>query len=249
MILGPDGKRLSKRHGATDVEEFRALGYAPEAVVNYLALLGWSYDDRTEIMSVAELVERFSLERVQPSPAVFDHQKLAWMNGVHLRGLAPDAYATRLRAHLAESGSPLAARDGLDGAVPLVQEKIGALGEFEAFAGFLFRPAVYEEAAWERLAATPRAAEILGGAVTRLEALERFDAEEVEAALRGLLEELGLKPRTALTPVRVALSGRTVAPGLFESAALLGREETLGRLRAAHARLQQQPVPATPTGH
>ena len=237
MILGPDRKRFSKRHGAVSVEEFRASGYVPEAVVNYLALLGWSYDETTEIMSVAELVERFTLERVHPSPAVFDHQKLLWMNGVHLRGLSLDAYERRLREALAEAHSPLAERPGLAAAVPLVQEKIATLGEFESFAGFLFTPAVYEEAAWEKLVATPRAAEILDGAVTRLEGLDGFAVEDVEAALRSLLDDLGLKPRTAFTPIRVAVAGRTIAPGLFESVSLLGREETLGRLRAARARL------------
>jgi glutamyl-tRNA synthetase len=240
MILGPDKKRLSKRHGAASVEEFREAGYLPEAVVNYLALLGWSYDETTELMTRDELVERFTIERVNPAPAVFDHQKLQWMNGVYLRGLDPGEYGDRLRAYLQERGSPLAECQGLEAAAPLVQEKIGALGEFEDFAGFLFRPVVYEPEAWKRLAAIPEAAALLGAAAEALEAIDgAFGNEPVEAALRGVVERLGLKPRVAFTPLRVAITGRTVSPGLFESIALLGREESLSRIRAARAHLER----------
>ena len=143
-----------------------------------------------------------------------------------------------MRGFLAERGSPLAGADGLEAAAPLVQEKIAALGEFEDFAGFLFHPVVYEAQAWEKLAGSAQAAEVLDGAAAALEALpEPFSAEGVDGALRGVVERLGLKPRVAFTPLRVAITGRTISPGLFESIALLGREETLGRLRAARARL------------
>ena len=237
MILGADKKRLSKRHGAASVEEFRDAGYLPEAVVNYLALVGWSFDDSTEIMSIAELVERFTIDRVSTSPGVFDHQKLAWMNGVHLRTLDPGLYAARLRAFLRDRGSPIADRPEIDAVVPLVQEKIATLGEFEEFAGFLFHPVVYDEDAWQKVAALREAAAILDGVRTALEAAPAFETADVEAALRGMSERLGLKPRVAFLPPRVAISGRTISPGLFESIALLGREESLGRLRAARARL------------
>ena len=238
MILGPDKKRLSKRHGAASVEEFRDAGYLPEAVLNYLALLGWSFDDSTELMTRDELVERFTIERVNASPAVFDHQKLAWMNGVYLRDLDAAEYGRRLRSYLAERHSPLAGVEGLEDAVPLVQEKIGALGEFEDFAGFLFRPVVYEPEAWQRLAGVAEAAAVLDGAAAALEAIDGdLTAEAVDAALRGVVEGLGLKPRTAFTPLRVAITGRTVSPGLFESIAVLGREESLQRIRAAAAHL------------
>ena len=240
MILGADKKRLSKRHGAASVEEFRDAGYLPEAVLNYLALLGWSFDDSTELMTRDELVERFTIERVNPSPAVFDHQKLAWMNGVYLRDLDPADYGRRLRAYLAERHSPLAEVEGLEDAVPLVQEKIGALGEFEDFAGFLFRPVVYEPEAWQRLAAVAEARAVLDGAAAALEAIDGdLTTEAVDAALRGVVEGLGLKPRTAFTPLRVAITGRTVSPGLFESIALLGREESLERIRGAAAHLER----------
>src|SRR6266516_6965738 len=139
LLNGPDGRKLSKRHGAVTVEDFRADGYIPEAFVNFLALLGWSYDDHTEIMSREELVERFTLERVGTSPATFDYKKLEWLNGVYLRALPPDEYADRLVAYLREQGydwdEQLVRR-----AAPLVQEKIATLGEFPAFAAFLFGP-------------------------------------------------------------------------------------------------------------
>jgi glutamyl-tRNA synthetase len=237
QILGADKKRLSKRHGAASVEEFRAAGYLPEAVVNYLALVGWSFDDSTEIMSVDELVERFTIDRVSTSPGVFDHQKLAWMNGVHLRALEPADYAARLRTFLHDRGSPIADRVEIDAVVPLVQEKIASLGEFEEFAGSLFHPVVYDEDAWRKVVALPEAAAILDGCVTALETAPSFEPPDVEAALRAVAEELGLKPRVAFLPPRVAISGRTISPGLFESISLLGREESLGRLRAARARL------------
>ena len=214
-ILGPDGKKLSKRHGATSVEEFRAQGYIPEALVNFLALLGWSYDDRTEIMSVDEIVERFTLERVGSSPAVFDFKKLEWMNGVYLRALAPDEYADRLLHYLREQGYDWE-EELIRRSAPLVQEKIATLGEFPEFAGFFF-------ARSSETQALPDVAEAL-------EPVEPFSAEEIEVALRRFADERGLKPREAFQPIRLAVTGSNVAPGLFESLELLGKEETLARI-------------------
>jgi len=226
MVHGPDGRKLSKRHGAVGVDEFRAAGYLPDALVNYLALLGWSYDDRTTIMSRDELVERFTLERIGASPATFDYQKLEWLNGEYLRALTPEAYADALVTYLREQGfegDELLVR----AAAPLVQDKIKTLGEFPQFAGFLFR----------RVEPDP---ELLGGAGQILEAsedvlagLEPFTAERIETALRDLAERLELKPREAFQPIRVAVTGAKVSPGLFESIELLGRDETLERLSAA----------------
>jgi glutamyl-tRNA synthetase len=218
-ILGPDGKKLSKRHGATTAEEFRAQGYIPEALVNYLALLGWSYDDRTELMSVDEIVERFTLERVGASPAVFDYDKLRHFNGVYLRALPPDEYADRLLAYLREQGYDW--DEGLiRKAAPLVQEKIATLGEFPAFAGFLFA----------RPEAQAGDGTVLAAAAETLAQVEPFDAEGIEAALRSLAERLGLKPREAFQPIRLAVTGSNVSPGLFESLELLGKDETLVRI-------------------
>ncbi|HEY6836560.1 MAG TPA: glutamate--tRNA ligase [Gaiellaceae bacterium] len=216
-ILGADGKKLSKRHGATSVEEFRAQGYIPEALVNFLALLGWSYDDKTTVMSRDELVERFTLERVGASPAVFDFAKLEWLNGVHLRALPPDEYADRLVAYLREQGYEWD-EELIRRAAPLVQEKIATLGEFPQFAGFLFaRPAQAEPVDM------PEVAEAL-------EPVEPFTSERIEAALRGFAEQHGLKPREAFQPIRLAVTGSKISPGLFESLELLGKEETLARV-------------------
>jgi glutamyl-tRNA synthetase len=222
LLNGPDGRKLSKRHGAITVEDFRARGYLPAALVNYLALLGWSYDDRTEIMTPEELVERFTLDRVGASAATFDYQKLEWLNGAYLRALAPEEYADALVSYLREQGyewdEELVRR-----AAPLVQEKIAALGEFPAFAGFLFARVEPDPALLGDGAVLPAAAEALAR-------VEPFEAEEIESALRGLAERLGLKPREAFQPIRLALTGSAVSPGLFESLELLGKEESLARI-------------------
>jgi len=219
-ILGPDGKKLSKRHGATSVEEFRAQGYIPEALVNFLALLGWSYDDKTTVMSREELVERFTLERVGASPSVFDFQKLDWLNGVYLRALPPEEYADRLLSYLREQGYEW--DDELVRKVaPLVQDKIATLGEFPAFAGFFFAR-VEPDAEVD--------GQVLPAAAETLAQVEPFEAGAIEAALRALAEQLGLKPRDAFQPIRLAVTGSKVSPGLFESLEVLGRDESLARL-------------------
>jgi len=225
-ILGPDGKKLSKRHGATSVEEFRAQGYIPEALVNFLALLGWSYDDKTTVMSRDEIVERFTLERVGASPAVFDFQKLEWLNGVYLRELSPDEYADRLVTYLREQGLDWD-EDLTRRSAPIVQEKIARLGEYPDFAGFLFREVEPDPALLD--------GRVLEEAERALAETEPFTAEALESQLRELAERLELKPREAFQPIRVAVTGSKVSPGLFESIELLGRERTLERLRRARA--------------
>ena len=239
MILGPDKKKLSKRHGAVSVEEFRDRGYLPETMRNYLALLGWSFDDHTTVMTTDELIERFTLDRITKSPAVFDFQKLEWLNGEHLRALAPDRYAADLLEHLRHSGSPLADEpERVAEAAPMVQDKLRELGGFEDFAGFLFRPLRMDPDAWAKVEADPDARRSLDAAEQRLRELDRWDAEAIEAALRAACEDTELKPRVLFTPVRVAISGRTVAPGLFESLAALGREESLARIETARRNLE-----------
>jgi glutamyl-tRNA synthetase len=219
-ILGPDSKKLSKRHGATSVEEFRAQGYLPEALVNFLALLGWSYDDKTTVMSREELVERFTLERVGASPSVFDFKKLEWLNGVYLRALPPGEYAQRLVAYLREQGYEW--DEALIRKVaPLVQEKIATLGEFPVFAGFFFAR-VEPDGELD--------GQVLPAAAETLAQVEPFVAGAIEEALRELAEQLGLKPREAFQPIRLAVTGSKVSPGLFESLEVLGRDESLARL-------------------
>jgi glutamyl-tRNA synthetase len=222
-VNGADGKKLSKRHGAVGVDEFQNAGYVPEALLNFLSLLGWAPDGETTIMSRDELVERFSLDRVSSSPAQFDYAKLDWMNGVYLRALEPDAFAHRLILWLGEHGYDWDA-ELVRKAAPLVQEKISTLGEFPAFAGFLFSDVD---------ASVDGDAEVVLAARDALAQLEPFTAETIESALRAVLERLGLKPRQGFQPIRVAVTGSTVSPGLFESIELLGRETTLARLSAA----------------
>jgi glutamyl-tRNA synthetase len=225
-IFGPDGKKLSKRHGAVSVEEFRRDGYYAPALFNYLALLGWSYDDRTEIFSRDELVRLFTLERVGASPATFDYQKLTHLNGVYLRTLPSDAYADELVAYLREQDCDWA-EALVRRAAPLVQEKIATFGEFMDFARFLFEPVEPDRALLDG------SAPLLEKAREVLERLEPFEAGRIEAALRELAERSGLKPREAFQPIRVAVTGSNISPGLFESIELLGRDETLARLEAA----------------
>jgi glutamyl-tRNA synthetase len=225
-VLGADGKSLSKRHGSVTVDEFRHAGYYAPALMNFLALLGWSYDDRTTIMSPDELVERFSLERVVPSPATFDYEKLDWMNGMYLRALSPADYAEELVGFLRDEGHDWD-EDLVRRAAPLVQEKIERLGQFPDFAGFLFREIEPDSAL---LAGR---SEIVEAAREELERVEPFEAPQIEAALRGLAERLELSPRKAFEPIRIAVTGSKVSPGLFESLELLGKEKTLERLNAA----------------
>ena len=225
-IFGPDGKKLSKRHGSVSVEDFRADGYLPDALVNFLALLGWSYDDKTTIMSREELVERFTLDRVGSSPATFDYGKLDWMNGVYLRALDPDGYASALLTWLREQGYDWD-EQLVRATVPLVQEKIAKFSEYPAFAGFFFGEVEADRALLDG------SAPVLEEAERALADVEPFAAEPIEQALRGLAERMELKPRDAFQPIRVAVTGSRVSPGLFESIELLGRERTLERLSRA----------------
>ncbi len=223
-VNGADGAKLSKRHGAVSVDDFRREGYLPEALMNFLALLGWAPDGETTIMSRDELVERFSLERVGASPATFDYAKLDWMNGVYLRALTADEFASRLVAYLHEQALDWP-EERVRAAAVIVQEKIGKLSEFAGFAGFLFHdvepdPALLDE-------------NILDAAAPALEGVEPWIAAEIETALKSLCDELGEKPRTVYLPIRVAVTGSRVSPGLYESLELLGKDESLARIRAA----------------
>jgi len=221
-VFGADGRKLSKRHGAVSVDEFRDAGYVPEALMNFLALLGWAPDGETTIMSRDELVERFSLERVGSSPPTFDYAKLDWMNGVYLRDLQPGDYADRLVAFLEEQGLDWP-DERVRAAAPLVQEKIARLGEFPGFAGFLFHEVEPDPELLD--------ARILVASEGALGAVEPWEAGALESALKGLCEELGEKPRTVYLPIRVAVTGSRVSPGLYESLELLGRDVSLERIR------------------
>ena len=221
-ILGDDGRKLSKRRQAVALDDFREQGYYAPALMNFLALLGWSYDDHTTVMARHELVERFSLERVGPSPATLDTQKLDWLNGVYLRNLQPDEYALQLCHWLDERGIDWP-RDLVHATAPLVQEKIERFDQYPDYVRFFFEPVSPD-------GADPAVCE---AARAKLAGVEPWAAASIETALRALADELGEKPRVAFQPIRLAVTGSKVSPGLFESLELLGREETLGRLAAA----------------
>ena len=227
LLHGTDGKKLSKRHGAASVQEVRDQGYLPEAVRNYIALLGWGYDESTTFMTTGELVERFTLERVSKNPAVFDEQKLRWMNGHYMRELPPEDLHHRLEEFYSRS-IPVEI-------VAISREKMQTLADFWPLAGALVDPPTeFDDKAWSQWGTSPH----LPAVRSALADANGWDPEEVEAILRRLVDERGVKPKEVYQPIRVALTGKTVSPGIFESVAALGREETLARLDKALARAE-----------
>jgi glutamyl-tRNA synthetase len=237
LLHGTDDKPLSKRHGAASVQELRDAGYLREAVRNYLALLGWGYDDSTTFFSTEELVEKFSLARVSRSPAVFDEQKLRWMNGQYMRELAPAELAERVREWMHLEGLPGADDPRFEPAVAAAQEKAQTLAELYDLIRFVFRPLEIDERAWEKVMAKDGARDKLERARAALSEAEPFDEQHVEEALRAVAEELEAKPGALFQPIRVAVTGRTVSVGIFETLVLLGKDESLGRIDAALDRL------------
>jgi glutamyl-tRNA synthetase len=224
LLHGPDGKKLSKRHGAASVQELRDQGYLPAAIRNYLALLGWGFDDSSTFFTTEELIESFTLERVSKSPAVFDEKKLRWMNGRYLREMDP--------AELTKLLEERTGRTGLAEAVRISQEKMQTLADFEPLSGWLFEDKPTDEKAWAKVM-RDGAAENLARAREALAGVDPFDEQHVEQALTALVEQLDLKPGKLYQPIRVAITGTTVSPGIFESVALLGREVTLARIDRA----------------
>ena len=232
LILAPTGKgKLSKRHGGVEVREFRRQGYLPEAMVNYLARVGWSYDDKTEIFSREELIRYFDLAGINNSPARFSYERLEWMNAYYIRELDPDDLAGRLVPFLVGAGFDVTAAE-VRPLVPLVQERLKTLTDVVEWTDFFFQQElVYDLAqlvgkkmnAAESLAALQRVREALAG-------LADFEAESIDTSLRALAEELGLKVGSMLGIVRIAVTGKAVAPPLFETLAILGREKSLARV-------------------
>ncbi len=194
LLHGTDGKPLSKRHGAASVQDLRDAGYLQEAVRNYLALLGWGYDAETTFFTTEELIEKFSLERVSRSPAVFDEQKLSWMNGHYIRELDPDELARRTAEYMEREGIPGAAHPQLPQAVAAVQDKVSTLAEIPRLVGFAFGPVEIDQAAWDKVMGKDGASEALAAAREALATVEPFDEQHVEQALRAVAERLGVKP-------------------------------------------------------
>jgi glutamyl-tRNA synthetase len=232
LLHGPDGKKLSKRHGAASVQELREAGYLPAAVRNYLALLGWGTDDDTTVMSTEELVERFRIEDVGKAAAIFDEKKLRWLNGRFMRELSLDDYTVAVARHLGREPD-----ERLREACAIAQEKAQTLAEVWSLIRFLFEPPVDDEKAWKKVM-KDGAEDALVASRAALEGLGDFGAGAVEAALEPLPERLGAKPGKVYQPIRVAITGTSVSPGIFESLAVLGRDQSLARIDAALARLR-----------
>lgn len=236
LLVSPDGKPLSKRWGDVAVRAYRDQGFLPEAMVNYLALLGWSYDDRTNIFSVDELIERFSLERVGKNPAAFDVPKLEWLNLHYIKSLEDTELANRLVPYCEAAG--LDARSGragelLTAVAPLIKERLKRLDEAPEMVRFLLEEDVsFDDKATQTIADQT---DYLSQVVEVLEGIENWTAAALEEALRSLAEREGLKPKRAFQPIRAAVTGTLVSPPLFESLEILGREQTLVRVRAAAA--------------
>jgi glutamyl-tRNA synthetase len=224
LLHGPDGKKLSKRHGAASVQELRDAGYLPAAVRNYLALLGWGDADDETLIPTAELVKRFDIARVSRNPAQFDEVKLRWMNGRYLRELSTDELTAQLER--------FTGRTGLRGAVEISREKVQTLADFWPLAGFIFDGPADDPAAREKwLGEAGRA--VLADVRAALAQADPYELAAIEAALRGVVEARGAKPKDVFQPVRVALAGVPVSPGIFETLAVLGRDESLARIDRA----------------
>ena len=231
LLHGPDGRKLSKRHGAASVQELRASGYLPAAVRNYLALLGWGTEDDTTLMSTEELVRRFEVVDVGRSAAIFDEKKLRWLNGRFMRELPLDEYAAVVARHLDREPD-----ERLRAACAIAQEKAQTLEEVWPLIRFLFEPPVDDPKAWSKVMKEGSGA-MLEAAAAALGEVDPFESAAIEASLAPLLERFDVKPGKLYQPIRVAITGSSVSPGIFESLAGLGRTETLKRLKTAVERL------------
>ncbi|HKJ36762.1 MAG TPA: glutamate--tRNA ligase [Solirubrobacterales bacterium] len=245
LLHGPDGKKLSKRHGAASVQELRESGYLPDAVRNYLALLGWGTQDDTTLIPTGELVERFEISRVGRASAVFDEQKLRWINGRYMREQPLDSYERELTAHLDRTDGPAA--DAFAGATPeqralaceIVQEKAQTVTEVWPLISFLFTEPERDEKAWKKVM-KPRVLEPLRLGLSALADLGRWEADAIESALRELMEAESIGAGKILQPIRVAITGTSISPGIFESLHALGRDRSLSRLQSAVQDLEKQ---------
>ena len=250
MILGPDGTRLSKRHGATSVTTFRDEGFLAEAMVNFLALLGWAYDGEREIFTLEELTRVFSLERVSKNPAIFNYEKLEWMNGEYFRALPLARRTDLVVEHVQATGgvpeSALRDRAFLERAVEAVGDRMKRPQHFLDYSAYLFADRIEPEPGpWAELQAKQGAAGRLRKLATSLEGVDPFEHDPVEKATREVASSEGVKAGEVIMPARIALTGKKVTPGIFDVMLLLGRERTVRRLREAADRLEAaSPTPA-----
>jgi glutamyl-tRNA synthetase len=234
-VLGPDGKKLSKRHGATKVDEFRAQGYLPAAMLNYLALIGWASGTEEEIFSLDELIQRWRIDHVHRAGAKWDRARLDWFNGVYIRKLTPEQLASELEPFLPAEWDRAVVRK----AIPLIQERMRTLVEGRDMIAFHFRDDVpVERSVLVGKKHEPEEIErALSKSAVVLRYLDPFTSSGIEQGLRGIADELNWKVKETTEPVRVAVTGKTEGPPLWESLELLGKEKTLARIERAEALL------------
>ncbi len=239
LLFGPDGKKLSKRHGDTSMDAYMKAGYLPEAMFNYMSLLGWSYDPEVTIYTPEQAIEKFDLADVSKNPGIFDVKKLEWMSGEYMRELATDDFTARSLAIIeAERSLSDEERRQYIALAPLIQERVKVLPEVLEMSDWLFRDeVVFDEKSWDKVM-KPEAAAVIDDALVRLEGLADWTTESIEAAMRQMLDDLELNPRKGFQPLRVAATGSMISPPLFESLEVLGQSTTLERLRRARAQFE-----------
>ncbi len=239
LILGPDKAPLSKRHGATSVEAFRDDGYLADAFINFLALLGWSYDDKTTIFSREDLKSKFSLDKVTKSSAVFDTDKLDWMNGQYIRDLSDDDLAKKLIPFWQEAGlMPATEPDSetlkkVETIASICKERLTKLSDIIGLTDFFFKDVEYDERSVNKVIKKEGVPEIIEAVVARMSEIDDWTHSTLDTELRALADELEKKPGKVFQPIRVAISGRTVSPPLFESLEVLGKKTSLERIEQA----------------
>jgi glutamyl-tRNA synthetase len=234
LLHGADGKKLAKRHGSVSVQEFAAAGFLPEALINYLALLGWGPDDNATFLTVDELIAQFDVADVAQNPSRFDETKLRWLNGVWIRHLDTSDLSSRLSVFTGRSDLDL------DAAAAASQEKLHTLADFWPLVGPLYDGVVDDERARAKVFADASAATGLAAAREALAVVTPWSAEAIDVALHELLEQLDVKPNKLFQPLRVALTGTTISPGIAETVVLLDRAEVLRRIDSALATLAGQ---------
>jgi glutamyl-tRNA synthetase len=247
MILGPDRSKLSKRHGATAITDYRDQGYLPETMLNFLALLGWSLDEKTELFTRPELVEKFSLERISRTAAIFNMEKLDWMNGIYIRGLSLDDFTERALPFLDKSLDPEITRpldkEYLKKILPLIKERAKKLTEIKELISFFYELG-YNYAAKDLLIKGTDRQCTINAYLESQKIFEtiQFNTKELEKEFRALAERLNLKPGQLFSSLRLAVTGRAVSPPLFETIEVMGKDRVLEHLAEAKDKLMQLPA-------
>lgn len=241
LLFGPDGKKLSKRHGDTSLTAFIEAGYLPEAMFNYMSLLGWSYDPEVTIFTADQAIATFDLNDVSKNPAVFDVDKLQWMNGEYIRALPSEEFVARSLPAV-ESGLGRTLDDderiAYDAIAPLVQERVKLWSETADMVRWLYTDDIeYDQPSWDKVMAKEPTPAVLDDAISRLHAIETWTAATIEAEMRAMLDALEVNARKGFQPLRVAVTGSSISPPLFESMEVLGKERSLARLVAARTKL------------